>query len=132
MKSFFKLPVEFRNGYRDRKRLALLATTNCIICTYFEKVKPPSKPGRQEIHHFIGCGLGKKASDLLSLRLCFFHHQANKDAKDPEMKEQSIHGLTERFEKRFASQLELLKLTNRELGCEEQYQEYYRLIELNK
>ena len=129
MKTFFKLPPSFRNGYKDRKRLAQLATMRCIICTDFEKAK---KSSRQEIHHFIGCGIGKKASDLLTIPLCFFHHQGNKDATDPKLKELSIHGLTEKFEKRFATQLELLKLVNKKLGCDEQYFEYYKLMELNK
>lgn len=127
MKSFFKLPEELRNGYKDRKRLAALSKLPCIICSEFEKAK---KPGRQEVHHFVGCGIGKKASDLLTIPLCFFHHQANKDEKDPKKAELSIHGLTERFEKRFATQFELLKLTNKKLGCEEQYREYYKIIEL--
>ena len=129
MKSLFKLPAEFRNGYKDRKRLGALAKMKCIICSDFEKAK---KPGRDEIHHFIGCGIGKKASDLLTLKLCFFHHQGNKDAIDPEQKALSIHGLIERFEAKFATQYELLKLTNKKLGCEEQYQEYYKIIELNE
>ncbi len=129
MRTFFKLPPEFRNGYKDRKRIAALSQMNCIICSDFEKAK---KPGRKEVHHFIGCGIGKKASDLLTLPLCFFHHQGNKDEADPKKAELSIHGLTERFEKRFGTQLELLKIVNKKLGCEEQYREYFKIIELNK
>lgn len=128
MKSFLKLPPEFRNGYQDRKRLAKVSTLRCVVCTDFEKAK---KPGRQEVHHFIGYGIGKKASDLLTIPLCFFHHTANRDATDPKLKELSIHGLTDRFEAKFATQFELLKLTNEKLGCHEQYEEYYKIIELN-
>jgi hypothetical protein len=129
MKSLLKLPPEFRNGFKDRKRLATLASVQCIICSEYEAAK---NPGRHEIHHFIGCGIGKKASDLLTIPLCFFHHQANKDATDPKLKALSVHGLTKEFEKKFGTQLDLLKLVNSKLGCEEQYQDYYEIMKLNQ
>lgn len=131
MKTFFKLPPEFRNGYKDPKRIAACASMPCIVCTEFPKEKPKN-PGRREVHHFIGCGIGKKASDLLTLPMCFFHHQANKDSTDPKKKELSIHGLTEKFEKRFGTQLQLLKIVNKKLGCEERYREYFKIIQLNQ
>lgn len=127
MKTFFKLPTEFRNGYKCKKRLAALAGMRCIVC----ENEGISTKTRLEVHHFIGCGIGKKASDLLTLPLCFAHHQKYKDDEDPKKKALSIHGLTEKWEKRFGTQFALLKQVNKKLSCEEQYQEYYKIMELN-
>lgn len=121
MTSFFKLPEQFRNGFKCKKRLGAVAQLNCIVCSEFGL----KRKTRVEVHHFIGCGIGKKASDWLTIPLCNSHHTSGKYGE-------AIHNGQEAFEKKYGSQLELLKLTNQKLGCEEQYEEYYRIIELNQ
>jgi len=59
-----------RNGFKDKKRLAAVSMLNCIVCKEL-KLKQVT---RTEVHHLIGCGLGKKASDLLTISLCSKHH----------------------------------------------------------
>ena len=127
MKTFFKMPIEFRNGYKDRKRLAAVGLIKCIVCSN----EGIAQQGRLEIHHFTGCGLGKKASDLLTLPLCFTHHQKYKDDPDPNKKALSIHGLTEKFEAAFGTQEQLLKQVNKKLGDEERYKIYWEIRGLN-
>lgn len=70
MKSFLKQPPELRNGYKDKKRLAALHELPCGVCESGEQTT------RTEAHHLIGCGIGKKASDLLTIPLCRNHHSA--------------------------------------------------------
>jgi len=67
-----KPPPELRNGYKDKKHLGKVALMKCVACC---QEKAP-KFTRLEIHHKTGCGLGKKASDLLTIPLCNFHHQS--------------------------------------------------------
>lgn len=125
MKNFQKFPPEFRNGYKDKKRLEAIAQMGCIVC----ENEGIDQIDHLEIHHFIGCGLGLKASDLLSIPLCWTHHQKYKDSKDVKLKKLSIHGLTKEFEKKFGTQEMLLKQVNEKLGVTEQYEEYFRIIE---
>lgn len=75
--NLLKRPVELRNGYKDRKHLGKVAMMKCVAC---RKDKPP-RITRLEVHHKTGEGAGKKASDLLTLPLCNWHHQKGTDGK---------------------------------------------------
>lgn len=102
MISCLKPPVELRQGYKSPKRLGLVASLgNCIVCSEFKL----RRTTRLEIHHLTGCGLGKKASDLLSIYLCFFHHQKGGRGE-------AVHRGVAEFEKNFGTQKELLAITN--------------------
>lgn len=122
MTSFFKVSPEFRNGFKCKQRLALVAMMGCVLC----KILELKQKTRSEVHHLIGCGLGKKASDLLTIDLCNFHHVSGGNG-------QAIHATPlKTWESKYFTQLELLKRTNVILGCEEQYKEYCEIIEPNK
>ena len=66
MKSFLKPPLELRNGYKDKKRLADIHLLPCANCF----AKGRKQPDATIAHHKIGMGMGKKASDLLTTSLC--------------------------------------------------------------
>ena len=61
---------QFRNGYKDKKRLADIHQLPCARC-YTKGYKQIS---RTIAHHKIGMGLGRKASDLLTMALCNYCH----------------------------------------------------------
>jgi len=104
MISLNKKPKELRNGHKNKQRLANIHLIPCSLCW---------KLGRQQIsittaHHQIGLGIGLKASDELCMSLCDLHHQKGQDA---------IHHIGRaRFEEKFCSQDELIKITNQLLS----------------
>jgi hypothetical protein len=103
MKSFLKAAPELRNGYKDRKRLAQVAMLGCIVCQKFNL----KQRTRSEVHHLIGCGIGKKASDLKTINLCAKHHRTGENGE-------AIHATPLNFwQEKFGSQEELLELTNK-------------------
>lgn len=93
-----KQPVELRNGYKDKERLAKLHDLPCIVCSKFH-LKQTTKT---VAHHFIGRGIGKKASDLLTLSLCEYHHTKGNCGE-------AIHSGRRTWEEKFGTQEELLK-----------------------
>jgi hypothetical protein len=102
--NLLKPDLEYRNGYKDPKRLADIHDLRCTLCLY---LKEPQRSPTQA-HHKIGMGLGKKASDTLSMALCYNHHQGGNDA---------IHHIgTKAFERKFnVTQDDLIMLTDRML-----------------
>tara|TARA_R110000868_G_scaffold149611_2_gene372102 strand:+ start:392 stop:724 length:333 start_codon:yes stop_codon:yes gene_type:complete len=95
-----KKPAEFRNGYKNKQRLSDLHLIPCSLCYKLGK----QQTSRTTAHHQIGLGLGLKASDELCMSLCDNHHQKGQDA---------IHHIGRtRFEEKFCSQEELIKITN--------------------
>lgn len=108
MTSFLKPSPEFRNGFKDPKRLAAVRKLECCAC---EKLGIEQKYPT-ESHHLIGYGMGKKASDLLTIPLCFLHH-AGGNMGD------AIHETPlKRWEERFETQQKFLEMTNRMLEHE--------------
>jgi len=102
MKSFLKPPLELRNGYKDKKHLASVATLGCLVC----KLKNLKQTTRTVVHHKIGMGIGKKASDRLVMSLCDFHHNNT----SPE----SIHNIPLWvWEERYYTQDDLIEITNK-------------------
>lgn len=100
MKSFLKQPPELRNGFKDPKRLAAIHDLPCALC----HLKGWKQTSRTTAHHKIGLGLGKKASDRLSMALCESCHQKGTHA---------IHHIGRvAFERDFATQDELIALTD--------------------
>ena len=94
----------YRNGYKDPARLAAIHNIPCSLCIYANKTqKTPT-----QAHHLIGKGIGKKASDLHTMSLCYEDHQGGPHA---------IHHIgVPAFEKNFnVSQDDLILLTNRML-----------------
>jgi hypothetical protein len=71
MKSFLKVAPEFRNGFKDPKRLAAIHEICCSLC-YLKGWKQTS---RTAAHHQHGYGMGKKTSDRLAISLCDNCHQ---------------------------------------------------------
>ena len=100
---FQKAPEELRNGYKDKQRMADIHLIPCSLCLYLGQ----EQTSRTTAHHKTGMGLGKKASDLLSMSLCEIHHQTGQDA---------IHHIgTKRFEEKFIDQDALIMLTDKML-----------------
>ena len=100
-----KPPIELRAGYQDKKHLGLVAQLKCLAC----KIKPAARKTRLELHHKIGCGLGKKASDLMVLPLCNFHHQSGGVGE-------AIHKGLAKWESNFNSQDDLILQVHDILG----------------
>jgi hypothetical protein len=103
MQSRLKPPVEFRNGYKNKKRLSILHDFPCVNCT----AKGARQTTRTIAHHKIGMGLGKKASDLLTAAICDECHTGTK----------GIHNIPLwRWEDENHPQDELIEMTNKLLG----------------
>lgn len=100
-----KLPPELRNGYKDKKHLGKVALMKCVAC----EQEKPHRFTRLEVHHKTGCGLGKKASDLLTIPLCNFHHQSGG-------REFALHKGVEIWEKKFGTQQDLILQIHERLG----------------
>ena len=104
MKSYLKPPPEFRNGFKDKERLAKIHDLACVVC---------SERGLQQrsktiAHHKIGNGLGLKASDRLTIALCEDHHNKTSEG---------IHEMPLwMWEEKYFTQEELIEMTNRMLG----------------
>lgn len=103
VKSFLKPDPDLRNGYKDKKRLADIHKLPCSLC-YLKGWKQTSKT---IAHHKIGMGLGKKASDKLSMSLCSDHHNTSKEG---------IHNMPLReWEEKYFTQDDLILITNKML-----------------
>jgi len=98
MISIPKAPVELRNGYKDKEHLAKVGSLPCIAC---QKLGIKQK-FRTEVHHFIGMGIGKRASDLLTIPLCSIHHRKGNRGE-------AIHEGLKIWEEKFGTQRELLE-----------------------
>ncbi len=103
--NYLKPPIELRNGYKDPARLAAIHEIPCSLC-FLKKKKQSS---RTIAHHKIGLGLGKKASDLLTMSLCDECHTRGQKA---------IHHIGRvAWEVEFdTSEDDLIEITNRMLG----------------
>ena len=66
-----KPSIQLRNGYKDKQRMSDIHLIPCVLCFYLgiDQATPTTA------HHKVGMGIGKKASDLLSMALCSEHHQ---------------------------------------------------------
>lgn len=109
--SLQKLPPELRNGYKDRIHLGKVATLGCWICAKQKPYEQPKNKGRLEIHHKTGCGVGKKASDLLTIGLCRAHHQTGGRGI-------ALHAGIQLFEGEFGTQQDLILEIHEKLGIE--------------
>ena len=97
---------KYRNGYKDPKRLKAIHNLPCVVC-FSNNVK---QSARTIAHHKIGMGLGKKASDLLTMALCENCHTKGANA---------IHAIPlNQWEKMFFTQDECIELTNKMLSYE--------------
>ena len=99
-----KKPENERNGYKGKKRLANIHDLPCALCIYLNQ----TQTSRTTAHHKVGMGIGKKASDKLTMSLCDNHHQKGQDA---------IHHIGRvAFERKFnVSQDDLILITDRML-----------------
>ncbi len=94
-----KLNLEFRNGYKDKERLAKMHDLHCVNC----KAQGRKQTTRTIVHHKIGMGLGKKASDLLTMAIC----------NDCHTGEKGIHNMPLwQWEEKNFTQDELIEMTN--------------------
>ena len=82
-------------------RLQKIADIGCIICKLYEEEYSPCS-----IHHLDG--KTKPGAHFKTIGLCGRHHQSD----DANPLYDSVHGNKFRFEKRYKSQAELLKITN--------------------
>jgi hypothetical protein len=100
-----KKDEKFRNGYKNPKRLAAIHNYPCVVCF----AKGLKQTTRTIAHHKIGMGLGKKASDELTMILCEKHHTGS----------DGIHSIPlHRWEDMFFTQDECIELTNKMLENE--------------
>ena len=100
-----KAPPELRNGYKDKKHLGKVALMKCVACAK-EKA---GRNTRLEIHHKTGCGIGKKASDLLTIPLCNFHHQSGGRGL-------ALHRGIDLWEEKFGTQQDLILQIHERIG----------------
>ena len=107
MANFLKPPLELRRGYKDKKHLGKVAHFNCRAC----RIKQAPRARRINIHHYWGCGAGKKASDLLTFTLCEFHHRLGGVGH-------ALHDGLEEWEGKFGTQESLILEIHAELGIE--------------
>lgn len=107
MISNLKPPLELRNGYKDKKHLGRVALINCVAC----RKEKAGRITRLEIHHKTGCGMGKKASDLLTIPLCNFHHQSGGRGF-------ALHRGIDLWEEKFGKQEDLILEIHAEFGIE--------------
>ena len=99
-----KKPPEMRNGFKDPKRLAAIHNLPCVL----SKALGKTQTSKTIAHHKIGLGIGKKASDRLSMALCDDHH----NNYNPE----SIHVMPlKKWEKKYFTQDELIFMTTKAL-----------------
>lgn len=103
MKSFLKAELQFRNGFKDPKRLKQIHDLPCLVC----EARGIDQISKTIAHHKIGNGLGLKASDRLTMAICENHHNKSSDG---------IHNsiLGEWEEKNF-TQEKLIKMTDKRL-----------------
>lgn len=73
---FQKAEEHLRNGFKDKQRMSDIHMIPCSLCF----LKGWTQKTRTTAHHKVGMGLGKKASDLLSMSLCDDHHQKGQEA----------------------------------------------------
>jgi hypothetical protein len=112
-----KPPLELRNGFKNPKRLAAIHELPCVACW----LKGLKQKYPTEAHHKIGCGLGKKASDNLTMALCDLHHLGRfiRDEDAHLINGWSIHKTPlHRWEEEWKDQDFLIELTNRILKYE--------------
>ena len=102
-----KAPPELRNGYKDQNHLAKIAEMPCIAC----EIERAPRFTHLEIHHKTGCGIGLKASDLLTIPLCFFHHQSGGRGF-------AVHQGVLLWEEKFGTQQDLILKTHARIGLE--------------
>lgn len=99
-----KKPEHLRNGYKNKQRLSDIHNIPCSLC-YKLGIRQTTPT---QAHHKVGLGLGKKASDDLSMALCYNHHQGGNNA---------IHHIgSKAFERKFCSQDELIEITDQLLN----------------
>jgi hypothetical protein len=91
---------------QEENRRAIITACNSEAKSYEEALKMELGFGCELL---IGLGIGKKASDKLTISLCDFHHfWGNKG--------EAIHSGIKSFETNFCTQDELLEFTNKMLG----------------
>lgn len=105
--NLLKLDLQFRRGFKDPKRMTAIHAIPCSACI---RSKDWIQTTPTQAHHKHGMGAGKKVSDLLSMSLCFEHHQGGK-------KGISFHDTPlMQWQERWGTQDELIELTNKMLN----------------
>lgn len=96
-----KPPIEMRNGYKDKKRMADIHNIPCSL----SYLKGWTQTSKTICHHKHGMGLGLKVSDLLTMSLAENHHHVGNQAFHNIGREawEKMHGVT---------QDELIEVTN--------------------
>ena len=85
----------------ERDHMAAVAALGCIVCYLFHDVHTPAS-----IHHIDG--KTKEGAHFKVIPLCHLHHNAKVDCD----KYTSRHDYKKRFEKRYGTEEELMKITN--------------------
>ena len=93
-----KPPKELQRGFQDDKRKGFVSGYDCLAC---EKVGRMQQ-GRTYVHHLWGIGGGKKASDLLTMPLCFGCHQGTG----------GLHDNLKEFEEKYYTQKQMIIIVN--------------------
>jgi len=97
-----KASTELKNGFKDKKRLQLIHEIPCVLCF----AKGFEQNSKTIAHHKIGLGMGKKASDKLTMALCDDHHN--------NYNKESIHVMPlKKWEAKYFTQDELIMMTDR-------------------
>ena len=99
---FQKAPENLRNGFKDKQRMSDIHQIPCALSIYLGI----EQTSRTTAHHLIGKGMGKKASDTLTMSLSEEFHQTGPHA---------IHHIgVPAFEKKFnVTQDELIEITDK-------------------
>ena len=86
----------------EREWMALIADRGCVACSIDGEFSQAS------VHHITNAG--RRMGHLFTIPLCWSHHEG--DGKEVP----SVHGSKRSFEKRYGTQLELLRRLQVELG----------------
>lgn len=98
MVNLLKPPVQLRRGYKDKKRLEMVGSYFCLACQKVNRAQTT----RTCVHHLWGQGGGKRASDLLTMPLCFSCHQGTG----------GLHDNLKEFEKKYYTQKQMINMVN--------------------
>lgn len=95
MINLLKPPPEMRRGFKDKKRLEMVASYPCLAC----QKKNKTQTTRTCVHHFWGTGAGMKESDLKTMPLCESCHN-------------ELHRGLDKFEEKYYTQKEMINKVN--------------------
>ena len=113
---------KFKRGFKDKKHRDKVRSLCCLPC----RIRGERQKSPTEVHHYWGTGAGQKESDKLTFPVC---NQCHTGSFNGSIKAITIHHNLEAFEKKHATQAELVIRTYNELDLDEdliEVREYFK------